>query len=172
MLKLLNARRALALVCLISVGSMASAYYVQHELGIEPCPLCIVQRLGYVIAGGLALVGALAGTRAWLMRLIAGLATLVSLGGLGVASWHAWLIEHPPESASCGRPFSWMLQNFTLEQLMPRIFAGHGDCLTVEWTLFGFNIPQLSMMLFAAMVLLGLFAVARPIARDSGFGAY
>ncbi|WP_085317650.1 disulfide bond formation protein B [Derxia lacustris] len=160
--KLLNARRALALVCLISVGAMASALYVQHELGVEPCPLCIVQRLAYVIAGAIALVGALVGTRPWLIRLLAALSALASAAGLGVASWHTWLIAHPPESASCGRPFSWMLQNFSLEQLLPRIFAGHGDCLTVEWTLFGFNIPQLSMMLLATMLALGLLALARP----------
>jgi len=169
MLPILTARRALALVCLISVGSMSAGLYVQHELGVEPCPLCIVQRIAYVIAGAVALIGALIGTRIWLMRGLAGLSTLASIGGFGVAAWHTWLIAHPPEGASCGRPFAWMLQNFTLEQLLPRIFAGHGDCLTVEWTLFGLSIPQGSMLLFAAMITLGLLALARPGQAPSMF---
>ena len=151
-------RRALALVFLAAVVAMSSGYYVQHVIGLEPCPLCIVQRLGFVSAGLLAGIGALLGARAAVL-LFAGLSAMASLAAGGVAAWHAWLIANPPEWAECGRPFAWMLENNSLVALIPKLFKGEGDCLRVDWTLFGFNIPQLALVLFTAMLLLSVIAI-------------
>ena len=152
-------RSLLLLAAAVAATSMASGYYVQHVEGIEPCPLCIVQRLGYISAGSLALLGAVLGGHDWLRRLFAALASLCALGGGGVAAWQCWLIAHPPEWMSCGRPFAWMLENNSLVALIPKLFKGEGDCLTVTWTLLGLSIPQWSVLIFSTMLVLLLTAL-------------
>jgi disulfide bond formation protein DsbB len=157
--QLTTPRGLLTLAALMAAGSMASGYYVQHVEGIEPCPLCIVQRLAYISGGSLALLGAVLGSSPWVLRLFAALASLCALGGGGVAAWQCWLIAHPPEWMSCGRPFAWMLENNSLVALIPKLFKGEGDCLTVTWTMLGLSIPQWSVIIFSAFLVLTLTAL-------------
>lgn len=157
---LLTPRRALALAFLLAASAMATGYYVQHVEGIEPCPLCVVQRMAFIASGLVALLGALLGARARVALVFAVLADLIAATGLGVAAWHSWLIANPPEWAQCGRGFGWMLENNSLVALVPKLFKGEGDCLTVDWTLLGLNIPQWAVLVFLGMlVLIGLAAI-------------
>lgn len=160
-------RLALGLVFAVAVAAMASGYYVQHVIGLEPCPLCIVQRLGFVGSGLLAGLGALLGARADVAIAFALLADLAAVAGTGVAFWHARLIASPPEWAQCGRPFAWMLENNSLVTLIPKLFKGEGDCLTVGWTLLGLNIPQWSVILFVLMASLCTYAAAVAVRKGS-----
>ncbi len=152
-------RRALALAFLLAASAMATGYYVQHVEGIEPCPLCIVQRLAFIVSGAIALLGALLGSRAVFALVFAVLADLAAAAGAGVAAWHTWLIANPPEWAQCGRGFGWMLENNSLVALIPKLFKGEGDCLTVDWTLLGLNIPQWAVLVFLGMLVLTGLAV-------------
>ncbi len=156
---LLTPRRALALAFLLAASAMATGYYIQHVDGIEPCPLCIVQRLAFVVSGLIALLGALFGARALVALAFASLAQLAAAAGLGVAAWHSWLVANPPEWAQCGRGFGWMLENNSLVALVPKLFKGEGDCLTVDWTLLGLNIPQWAVLVFVGMLVLTGLAV-------------
>jgi disulfide bond formation protein DsbB len=140
---------------------MAGGYYVQHVDGIEPCPLCIVQRLGYISAGGFALLGALLGASVLARRVLGSLAALCAVAGGGVAAWQCWLIANPPQWMSCGRPFAWMLENNSLVSLIPKLFKGEGDCLTVNWTLLGFSIPQWSVAIFSTTLILIVASLVR-----------
>lgn len=142
---------------------MGFGLYLQHVEGLEPCPLCVVQRLAFVLAGGFAALGVVVAAWQPLRQALAALAALSAFAGAGVATWHVWLIAHPPETASCGRPFAWMLDHFALATLVPKIFSGEGDCLKVDWTLFGLSIPQIALGLFLVMGGLAMLATrARP----------
>lgn len=159
MISLLTSRRALGLVFVLAAMAMGAGYYAQHVIGLEPCPLCIVQRLAFVTAGALGLLGAVFGARAGVALVFGALTDLAALAGGGVAAWHTWLIAHPPEWAQCGRPFAWMLENNTLVTLIPKLFKGEGDCLTVGWTLLGLNIPQWAVLIFLGMMVLANLAI-------------
>ena len=163
LLDFLTPRRALGAVFLSAVAAMGGGYYVQHVVGLEPCPLCIVQRMFFVLAGLLAALGAVFGVRRWIVVLSGVGSALMALAGGGVAVWHSWLIAYPPEWVQCGRPFAWMLENNSLVTLLPKIFEGEGDCLRADWFLLGLNIPQCAAVLFAGMVALAVWAIVRSL---------
>jgi len=155
-----SARRLLALVVAIVAASMAGALYFQYVLNLEPCPLCVLQRMAIIAAGIAAAGGLLVG--AAFGQLAAGLLSLLfSLLGAGIAGWHGWLLAAPhEESLSCGRPFEWFHDDFPLSVWLPKIFAGKGDCMSLDWTLFGLAIPHLSLIAFAAMIVLTSLATS------------
>ena len=129
---------------------LAFGLYLQHVVGLNPCPMCIVQRyalIGVVVVTGLSAVSARRGS--WL----AGAALGVTLAGFGafVAARQSWLQWYPPETVSCGRDFYGMIATFPLERAIPMIFRGSGDCAAVDWTLLGGSIANWSFLAFVAI---------------------
>lgn len=147
----------LALIVAVVVLSMAGALYFQYVLQLEPCPLCVLQRLAIIAAGLFAAVG-LGAAGALGRRLAIALSALAAAAGAAVAGWHSWILAFPPESLSCGRPFQWFHEDFPLAVWLPKLFAGEGDCLAIDWTFLGLAIPHLSLIAF--LVLLGAAAMA------------
>ena len=153
-------RALLALMVAFVVLSMAGGLFFQHVLMLQPCPLCVIQRVAIIGVGLFAAIGVvLPGARGQLVAAL--LATLSALGGAGVASWHSWILVYPPESMSCGRPFEWFHKDFPLETWLPKLFAGHGDCLKVDWTFLGLAIPNLSLIAFTMLIGVTVLAVRR-----------
>ena len=116
-------RRVLAALALICVGMLAFGVYLQQVVGLEPCPMCIVQRYCDFLLLFFALLGAVVAKRAVL--LFSGLMVLLwSAAGAFVAARQSWLQWHPPEVVSCGRDFYGMIENFPLQRALPLIFKG------------------------------------------------
>lgn len=146
-----GARGVLALIVAVVVFSMAGALYFQHVLGLNPCPLCVLQRVAIIGVGVFALAGVLlTGRRGQFVAAV--LATVCALAGAGVAAWHSWILVYPPESMSCGRPFEWFHEDFPLATWLPKLFAGEGDCLALDWTFLGLAIPNLSLIAFVVLI--------------------
>jgi disulfide bond formation protein DsbB len=157
----INARHALALVAAFAVVAMGVALYLQYGLGLKPCPLCVLQRIALILAGVIALAGALFASGRGAQLAFLSIAALATLAGAGVAIWHVWILVYPPESMSCGRPFEWFHDDFPLALWLPRLFRGDGDCLSTEWSLLGLGIPHWSLVGFViVLALLGLGARA------------
>jgi len=160
LVKILNTpRRVWLFILLVCVGLLSFGMYLQHVVGLVPCPMCIVQRYVMVLMGLVALLGtALPGRKT---ALIAG-SWLVLLAGSGayVAARQSWLQWYPPEFASCGRDFYGMIETFPLQRAIPMIFKGSGDCTQVDWTFLGGSIANWS---FVAFVGLGLLALATTV---------
>lgn len=149
-----SARRLFVLAVLLVVAAMGSALYLQYVVGLAPCPLCVIQRMGYIAAAIFALLAALALRGGWLRPTLGSLAIISAIAGGGVAAWHAWLLAHPPESLGCGRPFEWFSDDFPLVTWLPKLFRGDGDCLAVDWNFFGLGVPHLSVLTFLALIVL------------------
>jgi protein dithiol:quinone oxidoreductase len=154
LLNLLTARRALALVAAFAAAAMGVALFFQYGLGLKPCPLCVLQRIALILAGLVALAGALLARRRGTQLVFLGGSALAALAGAGVAIWHSWILAFPPESVSCGRPFEWFNEDFPLVAWLPRLFRGDGDCLSTEWSLLGLGIPHLSLIGFGCVLAL------------------
>ena len=159
-------RSVLAVVCAISVGMLAFGLYLQHVVGLEPCPMCIVQRyalIGVALATGLA---AMSRSR----RVLAGgsgLALLLAGFGAFVAARQSWLQWYPPEIASCGRDFYGMVEMFPMKRLIPMIFKGSGDCTKVDWTFLGGSIANWSFIWFVIFALVFAWLLLRPVSRSA-----
>lgn len=150
-----HTRRWLALIALGGVGLLAYGLYLQHVVGLEPCPMCIVQRYALVLVALLAALAAALPQGAWRW----GSAALM-VGGAGfgafVAARQSWLQWNPPEIMSCGRDFYGMIESFPLKRAIPMIFKGSGDCSKVDWTFLGLTIANWSFLCFVGVMVLAV----------------
>ena len=157
-------RRVLALVAGACVALLAFGLYLQHVVGLEPCPMCIVQRYALTLVAIVAAVSAMLRSRG---AHVVGSGLVVLLSGFGafVAARQSWLQWHPPEFASCGRDFYGMIETFPLRRAVPMIFRGSGDCTKVDWTFLGLSIANWSFRFFVFFALVGLVLIARQVRR-------
>lgn len=150
-------RKVLTLVSLVCVALLGYGLYLQHGVGLEPCPMCIVQRYALVLVALLAGLTALSKARG---VQVGGALLVLLMAGFGafVAARQSWLQWNPPEVASCGRDFYGMIETFPLKRAIPMIFSGGGDCAAVDWTFLGGSIANWSFLCFVAigLVMLGL----------------
>ena len=151
--KILAGRTAYLLGFLLSFGLVALALMIQTQYKLEPCPLCISQRIIFMGLGVLFLIAAIHHPQkpAW-VKLYALLQILTALGGAGVAIRHWWLQVHKDQMlVDCGVGFDYMFDNFPLKKALTLVFRGTGDCATIDWTFLGLSIPQLALLAFLAL---------------------
>lgn len=168
----MNIRLANALGALACAGLMAYALYAQHGLGLEPCPLCILQRVAVISLGGIFLVAALHPAGAAGRRVYGALLAFVALAGSGVAGRHVWLTTLPPERIpACGPGLDFMLESFPLREALAMVLSGSGECASVDWQFLGLSMPAWVLI---ALVSLGMYGIvcnwraSRPVRRVAG----
>ena len=122
----LGARALYSGVAVVALALIAAALFMQHVVGLNPCPLCILQRIAFLL---LAIASGLAAWRSpRTVRPVFGVASLIiAVIGAGIAAWHVRL-KAMPDVLSCGPGLGAMLENFPLTQVLPRILSGSGDC--------------------------------------------
>ncbi|PIT73625.1 disulfide bond formation protein B [Limnohabitans sp. B9-3] len=169
-LELLNQpRRVWGLLFTACLGLLAFGLYLQHVVGLEPCPMCIVQRYAMILVALLALLGVcLPGRKTSLI--VGSWLVLLSVGGAYVAARQSWLQWYPPEVVSCGRDFYGMIETFPLKRAIPMIFKGGGDCAKVDWTFLGGSIANWSFVAFSAMAVLALLTTWRAMRAPLDLG--
>ena len=158
-------RRVLGLICLASVLMLVFGLYLQHVVGLEPCPMCIVQRYALVIVAVLAGLGTALRGRAGQLSM-ALLALFAAVGGAFVAARQSWLQWYPPEVVSCGRDFYGMIETFPLQRAIPLIFKGSGDCTKIDWTFLGGSIANWSFVSFTLISVAVVVVLARSVRRS------
>jgi protein dithiol:quinone oxidoreductase len=146
-------RRVYALIALGCVGLLAFGMYLQHVVGLEPCPMCIVQRYALILVAVGAALTSVTGKKG--LQIAGGISVLVlALAGAYVAARQSWLQWYPPEVVSCGRDLYGMIENFPLQRAIPMIFKGGGDCSKVDWTFLGGTIANWSFLCFCGIAVL------------------
>jgi disulfide bond formation protein DsbB len=140
---------AIALLC---VGMLAfGILYLQNVVGLEPCPMCIVQRYCLI---GLGVCSALAAfSKGCVGQSLWGVLG-IALSGFGAvtAARQSWLQWYPPEVATCGRDLYGMIESFPLQRVIPMIFRGSGDCSAVDWTFLGGTIANWAFVWFVIFI--------------------
>ena len=159
-------RRVLALASAIGVAMLGFGLYLQHVVGLEPCPMCIVQRYALVLVVLIAGLTALSGNRG---MHVAGSILMLGAAGFGafVAARQSWLQWYPPEVSSCGRDFYGMIETFPLQRAIPMIFRGSGDCAKIDWTFLGGSLANWSFVAFCLFGVLALVLILRLARRRS-----
>ena len=152
----LTRRRSNTLGFLVCAAGLGYAAYAQQYLALEPCPLCIFQRLA-LLAVGLAFLAALIhNPPGWGAKVYGVLIMSVSDLGIGIAARHVWLQHLPPEEAPrCGPGLDYMLETFPLSQTLREVLTGAGECANVDWTVLGFSMPEWNLLLFFSLGVAG-----------------
>ncbi|BBL76927.1 disulfide bond formation protein B [Methylomagnum ishizawai] len=153
----LNARAYFALGALYCLGLILMALYFQFQGGLEPCPLCISQRIMVVAVGLVMLAAALhnpgpagVGRYAWL-----GFAT--ALGGAAISARHIWIQHLPADKVpACTPGLEYMFHYFPLTDTLKAMVTGTGDCAKVDWTLLGLSMPAWVLICFLFLAALSL----------------
>lgn len=150
------------LILLACAFAMAMVYYLDDVLGLEPCPLCMSQRV-FLLASGLFTLAAFAhnpgrtGT-----RIYASLAALWAAVGAAIAARHVWL-QHLPEDQvpACGPSLEYMLETLPFSDTLRLVLMGDGNCAEVVWTLLGLSIPEQALLFFSGLIAANLFQALR-----------
>lgn len=147
---------------LACAGLLGFAFYLQYAKGIEPCPLCMLQRVAVAGTGLVFLLAAIhhpARVGAWVYG---ALTALVSLSGAAVAARHVWLQYTPADKRpACGPGLDFLLSTFGPLEALQRVLRGSGECGAVEWTFLSLSIPEWTLAAFIAMAAWALYLAAR-----------
>lgn len=136
---------------------IATALFFQFVGGLEPCPLCITQRIMVILVGLVMLVAVVHRPSRLGTRVYAILGFATAMGGAAVSGRHVWLQHLPPEEVpACGPGLGYMLQNFPFSDTVKAMFTGTGDCAKVDWTLLGLSMPAWVLICFAGIAVVSL----------------
>jgi disulfide bond formation protein DsbB len=140
------------LLALTAGLGMAFALYLQHGLGLEPCPLCVFQRVALIAFAVITLLAALHGPIGWGHQVYAALATLAGVAGIVVAGRHVWLQHLPPEQVpACGPGLDYWMAVFPLQDVIKQVFQGSGECAVIDAAWLGISLPGWTLLLFIAL---------------------
>jgi disulfide bond formation protein DsbB len=144
---------------LCCAGLLGYAWYAQGVLRVEPCPLCIFQRIGVASMGLVFLLAWLQAPRAWGARVYGALVALAALATMAVAARHVW-IQHLPEGAvpACGAGLKFLLEEFPLAEVVRKVLSGSGECHEVNWTFLSLAMPTWVLLASGALGAFGLYA--------------
>ncbi|MEM9532081.1 MAG: disulfide bond formation protein B [Pseudomonadota bacterium] len=152
-------RTAHLLAAVACAGLLGYAYYLEYVKYLDPCPLCMVQRLVFYALGAGFLISGLHSPAGRPGRAVYGL-LLTAFGGLGIATAarHIWLQGLPPDEVpDCSPSLDYMLDNFPLAETWDKLLNASGDCATIDWTFLGVSMPGWTLVWFAGFTLWALF---------------
>ena len=152
----------------LCVALMGAALWLQHVDGLEPCPLCILQRGAVIALGVLMLAGAIHDPATLGRRVYGVMITIAATAGAAVAGRHVWLQSLPPGQApECGPGLEYMLGAFPLTEVIEMVLRGSGECAEVQWTFLSLSIPLWTLLTFIGFAVFGLWLMATRAADRS-----
>ena len=158
-LQLTTDRRVFLGMALVCMGLLGFGYYLQFVRGLDPCPLCILQRAAYLGVGVVCLAGFFHGSA---KRIYSALALVCALTGAAIAARQVWLQHLPPDLVpECGPGLDFILQAFPLFDALKLIFTGSGECAETVWTFLSLSIAEWSLFWFAAFSVLFMYQLLR-----------
>lgn len=137
-------------VCLALLGY---ALYAQHVMYLDPCPLCIFQRMVFIALAAVFLLGALHAPKSVGGRRFYGvLAFLTAAVGVSISGRHVWLQSLPADEVpACGPGLEYMLEAFPFRDVLARVFTGSGECAKIDWSFLGISMPGWTLIWFVVL---------------------
>jgi Disulfide bond formation protein DsbB len=165
MLNKLTSRHVNGLIFLFCAAMIGIALYMEHVMFLEPCPLCIMQRVFFILTGLVALIGAIHNPGAKGLRTYAGITTFTALAGAGFAIRQIYLQHLPKDQIpQCLPSIGYMLEtDFPMADILKVLFSGDGNCAEVLWTdpVLGLGIPQWALVGFFMLAGVSVFQFLR-----------
>lgn len=148
------------LVAVSCAALLGYGLYVQHVDFLDPCPLCVFQRMVFMVIGAVALVAALHNPGAAGRWVYAGLVALAGISGMAIAGRHVWLQNLPlDEVPDCGMGLNYMLDTLPFTEVLKEVFSGSGECAEIGWTFLGLTMPGWTFVWYAGFTVITLAVV-------------
>jgi len=157
-----SSRIFFSIIFVICASLLGFGLYLEHVVGLEPCPLCVFQRIAYILVALIALIAAIHNPQKLFEKIYTGLMFVASLCGAGIAGRQVWL-QHLPEDKipECGPGLEYMLDVFPLADALKMILSGSGECAEVQWTFLSFSIAEWSILCFVGLTVVSLIMFFR-----------
>jgi protein dithiol:quinone oxidoreductase len=140
--------------CFFMLGIGAYLQFVEH---LEPCPLCISQRIALFLTGIVLLTGGIHNPAVRGIKIYSILGTIAALVGGSISTRHIWIQHLPPnEVPECSPGLEYVFENFPLTDTLKLMLSGTGECAKVDWTLLGLSIPEWTLMAFLGLATVSL----------------
>ena len=141
---------------------LIAVFYFQNYLGLEPCYLCVTQRVFVALTGIIFLASALHNPSFYGNKIYAGLGLLSSVTGAYFSAKQLWLQSLPEENIpSCGPPVEYLFDAFTMSVVLAMLLRGDGNCAKVQWEFLSISMPGWVLISFIILSLLGLYQLLR-----------
>ncbi len=164
--KFLSIRLIYLYIFLLCFSLLSIALYMENVMGLEPCPLCMTQRIFFAMAGLFALLAFIHNPAAIGRKVYGFLCALFAFGGAGFAIRQIYL-QHLPEDKvpACGPSLSYMVEVFPMSEVLTAMLSGDGNCAEVVWQdpVIGMSIPEWSLVGF---IMLGSFCVFQALRKS------
>jgi disulfide bond formation protein DsbB len=155
-------RIAYLLGALVCASLMGWALWLQYGLDLDPCPLCVFQRIAVIATGVIFLIAAIHNPGRGGATFYALLTIIASGIGAALAAWHVWIQAQPKGSvAACGMGLNYMLETLPLTEVIGRVLKGSGECAEQGWLFMGLAIPSWTFVFFIAMIVCSLALIRR-----------
>lgn len=146
---------SLSVFCVILI---AVALYFEHVMGMQPCPLCIFQRMAVIFFGIIALLAAIHNPANMGRRIYAGLLFLSAFVGALVAGRHVWLQSLPKDQVpECGPGLDYIMEVFPIFEALQFVLKGSGECAEASWTFLSLTIPGWTLLVFIGFIVFSLY---------------
>lgn len=168
------------MVFFASALALGVSYYLEYSVGLQPCAMCLLQRMCLALFTGCCLMAAVHGPGRMGSFAYWSLGSLCSLAGT-VTAWRQVLLQSDPQLhlAMCSSSLADVLASNPWMTVVPLMFSGAVDCSHISWTLFDLSVPEWSLLFFVAMTTLGVYqllrllriALRRPLSGESSHRA-
>ena len=164
----LTARSWFLLGFIACFSMIMAALWFQYVEGLEPCPLCISQRIMIIAMGLVFIIAALHNPAQTGRRVYAVVGCVMALLGAGVSARHVWIQNLPPEKVpECGPGLAYVFEYFPFIDTLKLLLSGTGECAEVLWTLFGLSMPAWTLIAFISLASLSLVQFWNPLTRNA-----
>lgn len=165
---LLRPRWLNLLAVLGCIFTMIAVLWFQHVDGLEPCPLCIFQRVALMASGLFFLLAGLHNPDKLGRRIYAVLCAIPAITGAAIAIRHLWLQSLPEDQIpDCGPGLDYLVDVFPMQEVVSMVLSGSGECAEVDWTFLGLSMPGWALVVFVGLTLIALFQLFRPEPRQT-----
>ena len=155
-------------ICAACLALLGFGLYLEHGLQLEPCPLCIFQRIAYIVIAMIAFTGFLHGFGRLSSLIYSSLMVLAALVGAGIAARQVWLQHLPADQVpACGPGLDYILDTFPMAQALQMILGGSGECAEVQWQFLGLSIAAWSLFCFLLLIATCMFSFIARLRQHS-----
>lgn len=157
-----TARHCFLLITLLAATLIAIALFMEYQMGLEPCYMCMLQRVFLIAAGGFALLAFLFNPAHIGQRLLGGLVAISALFGAFFAGKQLWLQSLPEDQIpECGLAVGYLFEVHSFTAAVAELLKGDGHCAEVQWTFLGLSIPGWTLIFFVGIAALAIWQVLR-----------